>query len=185
MLELSLSLCGSICSPVHPLSVAPHPPPTPPSPKPLAVINPSIVTVTAEHASYSCLFRVEELITTSQRGPYRQQCMWCACDTVKFMQMQPVMNSTVEYCTLWDTMLALFQAYPIFHVETSVCIIPMEGAVYLKGEELWFPCLSPFFFLPRLASSHPRYHLGVYLNRISSRLWDHGTICENDTSSFR
>ncbi len=44
-------------------------------PKPLAVINPSIVTVTAEHASYACLFRVEELITTSQQGPYRQQYM--------------------------------------------------------------------------------------------------------------
>lgn len=51
-------------------------------PEPLAVINPSIVPVTAEHASYACLFRVEELITTSQQGSYRQQYMWCACDTM-------------------------------------------------------------------------------------------------------
>lgn len=62
---------------VYNISSFPNPPvPPAPSvspPKPLAVIKPSIVTVTAEHASYACLFRVEELITTSQYGPYRQQ----------------------------------------------------------------------------------------------------------------
>lgn len=41
------------------------------------MINPSIVPVTAEHASSACLFRVEELITASQQGAYRQQYMWC------------------------------------------------------------------------------------------------------------
>ena len=76
---LSLSLytvynTSSLISPVHPAHTL--------SPKPLAVINPSIVTVTAEHASYACLFGVEELITSSQQGPYRQQYMWCACDTM-------------------------------------------------------------------------------------------------------
>lgn len=52
------------------------------SPLPLAVINPSIVPLTAEHASYACLFRAEELIMTSQQGPYRRQYMWRACDTM-------------------------------------------------------------------------------------------------------
>lgn len=51
-------------------------------PEPLAVINPSIVPVTAEHAGYACLFKAGELITTSLQGPYRQQYMWCACDTM-------------------------------------------------------------------------------------------------------
>lgn len=67
----------SLAHPAHALSLSLCLPP-----EPLAVINPSIVPVTAEHASYACLFRVEELITTSQQGSYRQQYMWCACDTM-------------------------------------------------------------------------------------------------------
>lgn len=54
-------------------------------PEPLAAINSSIVTVTAEHMSYACLFRVEDLIMTSQLGPCRQQYIWCTCDIISEM----------------------------------------------------------------------------------------------------
>lgn len=69
---ISVFLSLYTTSPPSPVTLALTPPPIS---KPLAVINPSIVTVTAEHASYACLFRVEELITASQQGPYRQQYM--------------------------------------------------------------------------------------------------------------
>lgn len=77
---ISVFLCIRYIFP--PQSPPAHPTYTPPPPKPLAVISPSIVPVTAEHTSYACLFRAEEIITTSQQGSYRHQYVWCSCDTM-------------------------------------------------------------------------------------------------------
>lgn len=98
-----------------------HPPPLPPTtPKPLAVINPSIVTVTAEHASYACLSRVEELITTSQKGPYRGPYMWCACDTISEIHADAPCHELhcwilPEMFPLCYVTLTLLLAKPIFY----------------------------------------------------------------------
>lgn len=128
------NLPGSSCS---------HSPP--PTPKPLAVIKPSIVTVAAEHASYACLSRVEELIMTSQQGPYRQQyiCDVHVTQSVKFMQMHRVMNYTVGYFLLCYIALILLLINPIFHVETCIYTRPMLG-IYLDKK----PNTVYFDFMP-------------------------------------
>lgn len=127
-------------SPVHPAHTLP-----PPTPKPLAVIKPSIVTVAAEHASYACLSRVEELIMTSQQGPYRQQyiCDVHVTQSVKFMQMHRVMNYTVGYFLLCYIALILLLINPIFHVETCIYTRPMLG-IYLDKK----PNTVYFDFMP-------------------------------------
>lgn len=81
-----------------------HLPLTLSSSEPLAVINLSIVILTAEHARYACLFRVEELITTFQQGPYRHEyTVHDVTQLVKFMQMRSLMNSFVGSFVFYNT----------------------------------------------------------------------------------
>lgn len=88
---LSISFCR-VLPPSTPFLLCASRSLIPPTPtlKPLAVINPSFVILTAEHKSYASLFRVEELIMAPQHEAYRPQItLYNVTHLLKFLPLQP------------------------------------------------------------------------------------------------
>lgn len=144
-------------SPVHPTHTL--------SPKPLAVINPSIVTVTAEHASYACLFGVEELITSSQQGPYRQQYMWCACDTMSKIHANA--HCYELYCWMIWQHTHYCRRTPYFTWKPPFYTEPCYRQHIQIKRQTWFLLIALHSYIFCLASFHAWNHLGIFSNGAS------------------
>lgn len=119
----------------------------------------------------------EELITTSQQGPYRQ---WYIRDvhvtqSVKFMQMHAVMNVAVGYDPLCFTALVLLLVNPIFHVQTSIYTRPILALYSDKHGFFWFHAFSSHFLSVFWSGSYmiPSYNIFKWYKWLILGAWCH------------